>query len=139
MNFDVNTNDCGHALQVTYSWPSYAYNCDEMFRKEGDYSTFVNPLHPKFCAVEKALESVRNNFEEAPQGMIEVTLPVNVQLDPATWKKYFNKKTDGTLLVFFEFLCARNDYIIKKKRKNNDIRVAALKKNCEQKLIPQIL
>lgn len=117
IDFDVILRDDSHVLQVSYSWPQYSYSCEEMFKKEWENRPFVDQLHPKYQAVEKALESVRENFEDAPQGKIEVTLPTNVQLDPSTWKNYANKKTDGMLLVFFEFLCARSDYIIKKKEK----------------------
>lgn len=117
IDFDVVTVDNNHVLKITYTWPIYAYNVSEMFKREGDNETFVNKLHPKFLAVEKALENVRENIEDAPQGVIDIVLPANIQLDPGTWNNYFNRKSDGTLLFFFEFLCVRTDYIIKKREK----------------------
>lgn len=88
-----------------------------MFKLEGSRDTFVNKLHPKLLAAEKALECLRENIEDAPQGIIEIKLPANIQLDPGTWKNYINKKSDGTVFIFFEFLCFRSDYIIKKTEK----------------------
>lgn len=118
IDFDVTTVDNFQVLKVTYEWPLYSYSGSEMFKKEGSAATFVNKLHPKFLAVEKALEDVRENFEEAPIGTIETKLPATIQMDPSSWKNYFNKKGDGTLLVFFEFLCIRSDYIIKMTEKS---------------------
>ena len=95
-----------------------SFNVTEMFKKDGAALTFVDKMHPKFLATEMALQAVRENFEEAPLGTIEVKLPVSVQIEPSTWSKYFNKKKDGTLLVFFEFQCIRDDYIISKAEKS---------------------
>lgn len=118
INFDViqTENDC--ILKITYNWPAASFSASEMFKKEGAEDTFVNKLHPKFLAAENALETYRENFEDAPLGIIEVKLPASVQLEPNTLQQYYNKKKDGTLLVFFEFLCHRNDYIIKKTEKS---------------------
>lgn len=68
--------------------------------------TFVNKMHPKFLAVESALQAVRDNFQQAPLASIEISLRALVQTEPSSWSKYFNKKSDGTLIVFLELPCS---------------------------------
>lgn len=118
VDFDVLQGVQEQTLKITYQWPQSSFNVTEMFKKEGAALTFVDKMHPKFLATDMALQAVRENFEEAPLGTIEVKLPVAVQMEPSTWSKYFNKKKDGTLLVFFEFQCIRDDYIISKAEKS---------------------
>lgn len=118
VDFDVVIEDNRQVLKVTYDWPVYSYKAEDMFTKEGTKTTFVNKLHPKFLAVDKALENVRENFEDAPKGTIDVFLPFTIQMDPGSWTYYNNKKADGTNLLFFEFKCVRSDYVIKKKEKS---------------------
>lgn len=89
-----------------------------MFKKDGANETFISKMDPRYLSTAKALKSFRSNFEEAPVGSIEITLPTTVQKEPSTWKKSFNKKADGTLTVFLEFLCHREDYIISKSEKS---------------------
>lgn len=115
---DVVIEDNHHVLKILCNWPTYSYKAEEMFTKEGANVTFVNKLHPKFLAIDKALESVRENFEDSSQGTIDILLPSTIQMDPASWKYYNNTKTDGTNLLFFEFLCVRSDYNIKKAEKS---------------------
>lgn len=119
VEFDVVTSgDDEQLLKITYLWPKSSFDVSEMFKKDGIAEPFVNKMHPKFLSTELALQAVRENFEEAPVGTIEVKLPVAVQVEPSTWKQYFNKKNNGNLLVFFEFLCHRNEYVIKKAEKS---------------------
>lgn len=118
LNFDIVAVDNDHVLKVTYSWPVDSYDIKKMFSLENDRRPFVNELHPKFLAVEKALQSVRENIEDAPSGTIDVKLPENVQMDPSTWNNYHNRKSDGTLLAFFEIPVARSEYVIKKTEKS---------------------
>lgn len=118
IDFDLLEAENSQLLKVTYGWPRSSFVVSEIFKRDGSANTFINKLHPMYAATEKALEDLRENFEEAPIGIIEVKLPALVQAEPNTWKKSFNKKADGTLLVFLEFVCHRNDYIISKSEKS---------------------
>lgn len=105
-------------LKVTYAWPRSSFVVSEIFKRDGSATTFISKMHPMYASTEKALEELRENFEDAPIGTIEIKLPARVQLEPNTWKKSFNKKADGTLLVYLELLCHRGDYIISKSEKS---------------------
>lgn len=114
IDFDIFQTENGQTLKISYEWPRSSFMVSEMFKRDGCADIFVNKMHPKFLSTEKALETVRENFEVSPIGVLEIKLPTLVQLEPSTWKKTFNKKADGTLIVFFEFLCHRDEYIISK-------------------------
>lgn len=107
----------GPTLKVTYGWPSTMFQVESIFKNDENQEMIIPILHPKIVAVETALKLYRSNMEEAPVGYINVKLPVQVQMDPSTWSKSFNKKADGTVIVFFEFVCIRNDYVISKVEK----------------------
>lgn len=68
-------------------------------------------------AVEKALEQYRQNMADSPVAAIEITLPVEVNMDPKTWVKRCNKKKDGGAVVFIELECKRKGYVIAKDEK----------------------
>lgn len=59
IDFDVGPVENFQVLKVTYEWSLYSYSGAVMFKKDGRAVTFVSELHPKFLAVEKALEGVR--------------------------------------------------------------------------------
>lgn len=118
IDFDVIQSGDVQTLKISYAWPNASYIADEMFKKDYQNQTFIPKMHPKFLSTEQALQSVRENFEDAPVGCIEITLPTKVQLEPTSWKKTFNKKDDGTLIVFFEFDCLRDEYTISKTEKS---------------------
>lgn len=99
------------------TWPKSSYTCEDMFTRDAARS-IISKLDPKYVAIEKVLESFRSNMEDAPLGTIDIKLPSAVLLDPSTWRNYNNKKQDGTLLVFWEFMCARSEYAIKKSEKS---------------------
>lgn len=105
INFDFleSTEGDEPTLKVTYHWPSLMYNVDAMFTKGNEEEMFVSKHHPKVLAVEKTVQQFRQNIEDAPVGHIEIKLPVHVQMDPSTWIKTFNKKSDGTIIVFSNF------------------------------------
>lgn len=72
--------------------------------------------YPKKLAIENALESVRNNIEEAPEGIITVPLPAKINSDPSSWEKRFEKNNDGNIILHFE--CIRREYNIKSSTKS---------------------
>lgn len=118
IDFDITATENGQLLKISYEWPRSSFMLTEMFKRDGCQETFISKIHPKFLSTEKALEAVRAHVEDAPVGAIEIKLPTLVQMEPSTWTKTFNKKADGTLLVFFEFLCYRDEYIISKAEKS---------------------
>lgn len=118
IDFDIDETENGQVLRVTYPWPDSSYKASEMFKRDANEETFIGKMHPKFLATEKALMAVREHIDDAPVGTIEVKLPIKVQREPNTWKKEFNKKKDGTLLVFLEFESHRESSIISKDEKS---------------------
>lgn len=105
-------------LKITYHWPSTMYDVGSMFKNDKDKTMLFAKYHPKVLAVDNALKLYRENIEDAPVGHIQVKLPVEVQMDPKTWIKNYNKKSDGSVIVFFEFICIRRDYVITKTEKS---------------------
>lgn len=110
-------NSLDQILKVTYNWPTSMYNVESMFTDDATKNMLVARIDPKVIAVEDALKQYRANMEEAPTATIEIKLPVEVKIDPTTWTKTFNKKTDGGIVVFLEFECIRKDYAIFKSEK----------------------
>lgn len=119
ITFDVIESNDGPepTLKIKYEWPTQMFDTNSMFKRDSEEEMFVNKLHPKVLAVENALKKIRANMEDAPVGLIEVKLPVAIQMDPEAWTQQFNKKKDGNIIVIFEFLCIRNEYTIKKTEK----------------------
>lgn len=104
-------------LKVKYDWPISMYNVDSMFFDDNAGAMIVSKIDPKAIAVEEALKKYRLNVEDAPTASMEVKLPAEVKIDPTTWKKTFNKKENGGIVVFLEFECVRKEYNICKSEK----------------------
>lgn len=75
-----------------------------MFKNDIDGQMIASQNHPKVQAIERALQQFRGNMEDAPVATIKVKLPIEVESDPATWTKTFNRKNDGNVIVFIRFI-----------------------------------
>lgn len=113
INIDVIVKDGGpeQTLLVTYNWPISMYDVSSMFKKDGGGRALAEIGDPIVQAIEKELKKY------PPVATIKVKLPVEVNCDPSSWKKMFNKKADGGVIVFLEFDCIRKEYAISKDEK----------------------
>lgn len=108
IDFDIIEEDISQYLLVSYEWPQHLYNSDQLFTKEE--KPIVPLLHPKVIAVDKALQTVRSNIEDAPVYRLRVLLPAKVKEDIQTWKKEYIKRKNGATTVFLEFHCVDTQY-----------------------------
>ncbi|KAJ6622267.1 hypothetical protein Bhyg_17113 [Pseudolycoriella hygida] len=104
----------GQICKFSYNWPIAMYNLKSMFQNDRNGCMLVDEIYPKAIAIDAALKQYRENMEDAPKATIEIKLPVEVKPDPTTWKKTFNKKQDGGVVIFLEFECIRKDFAILK-------------------------
>jgi hypothetical protein len=59
----------------------------------------LQQYHPEVVALQAELEKFREKVDEAPKGLIEVSLPITVQTDTVTWTKDGIKRDDGSLVL----------------------------------------
>lgn len=113
LNVDLVVEDNGpeQTLVATYNWPASMYDVTSMFKDDATDTMIAIEGEPDVQAVEKALQQFRSNMEDAPIATVKVKLPVEVKSDPTTWKKSFNKKDDGGIIVFLTFERVRKEYV----------------------------
>ena len=69
--------------------------------------------HPKVVALQAELEKFREKVDEAPKGVIEISIPITVQTDTATWTKDGIKRDDGSLVLMVELQAYQKTYTVK--------------------------
>lgn len=108
-NVQIELNNDGTILTMTYNWAKAWYNATNLFSK------FVTAKeltmhHPKVLAVENALEKCRLRMDSAPESTMTIKLPIKVQTAPETWKKNGIARDDGMQIVMVEFIGYVKDY-----------------------------
>lgn len=110
-NFNFEIGEDGETVKLNFEWPNPMFNIGDIFKEisaEG-----VPNYHPKYLALENALEGVRSYVDEKPQGSIEVKLPLPVQNLSSTWtKKLINSK--GCTVLYLELTGFQTKYVVKK-------------------------
>uniref|UniRef100_A0A336MIB5 CSON015150 protein n=1 Tax=Culicoides sonorensis TaxID=179676 RepID=A0A336MIB5_CULSO len=115
INFDIVKENNHQVFKINYSWPTMMFDTEKMFTSNGEM--LWPKLHPMVTGMETALMGVRRNIDEAPQGSISVTLPVEVNTNPESWIKKSNKSKDGAMVFFIIFECLENEYAVSSKSK----------------------
>jgi len=89
--------------RITYSWPKLAYDFDALFAREIKLGT-VPSCHPKILALKKDLEKHRDSPDEAPKGVMMLTLPIRVQTDLSSISRKDKRDSNGTHLLIIELM-----------------------------------
>lgn len=112
----VEESDGRQILKAVHSWPTSMFKSTEMFVKPNGETLFPS-IHPIVLALENALMNVRETKEDSPYGVISVKLPAEVNPEPKTWVKKFNKMDNGSIVLFLILICKENDYAVSKNDK----------------------
>lgn len=119
VNIDIVSGADGsrQTLKIEYEWPTSMHDMTPMFFNE-EYDEMIDEVSsPRVQAIEKALEEYRKNVEDAPVAKMELKLPIEVDTNPHTWTKAYNKKSDGGVIMYLEFNAIRKSYTIPKNEK----------------------
>lgn len=119
VNIDVISNPEGteQTLKIEYAWPKSMHDMSTMFFDDEMDEMMYDISTPRVQAVENALKAYRKNVEEAPVAKMELKLPIEVDANPQTWAKTYNKKADGGVVMYLEFNAIRKNYSIAKNEK----------------------
>lgn len=113
-NYSFDISEDGESVKLFFDWPKPMYNVEDIF-KAFPSETIPN-FHPKYVALENALETVRGNVDEKPKGSVEVKLPIPVQNVSSTWtKKLIESK--GCTLLYLELYGFQTKYAVKNNEK----------------------
>lgn len=111
-NLKVELHDDGVGVSIKYFWPKIMYNVDDLFRKKLRMPGF-HQYHPMILCFKNELAQVRKKIDVAPDGIIKVVLPVQVQTAIGSWEKWGEKREDGSQVVLASFSCFIKDYVKK--------------------------
>lgn len=102
--------------RIEYRWPSIAYNIEEIFAKE-IANKIIPSCHPKILALKADLQNTRDCIDEAPKGMMELSLPISVQTVANSVKRMGKVKENGSLTLIVELSAYQNAYTVKQEDK----------------------
>lgn len=113
-NFSFELSEDGETVKLFFEWPKPMYNVGEIF----NFFPMDNipNYHPKYLALENALEVVRSSVDDKPRGSIDIKLPIPVQNLSSTWtKKQIDK--DGCTMLYLELSGFQTKYAVKNEEK----------------------
>lgn len=92
-NVKFSLNENGTKAFVKFSWASAMYDPNILFRKFIE-SKAITHYHPKILAIKSELEKSRKSINEVPHGVIEITLPFQVQTEISSIEKHGVRTTE---------------------------------------------
>lgn len=107
------TEDC-RKIKIYFEWPNGMFTIKDIFKS---FDPPVPNYHPRYLALENALERYRKSLDTIPNGVIHVRLPIPVQNISSTWFKKLINTDGGSLIVFIELTGYQKQYTIKKEDK----------------------
>lgn len=119
VNIDVVPSADGpeQTLKIEYPWPKSMYDMSSMFYDDENEDMLYEVSSPRVQCIKSALKDCREKVENAPVAKMQLKLPIEVDTNPQTWTKTYNKKADGGVILYLEFNAIRKSYAIAKDEK----------------------
>lgn len=103
--------DDGRGAVIRYFWPGSMYDVKDLFKKQLDQKTLTTQ-HAMIACFKAGLAESRKRIDFAPAASMKVSLPMQVQKVPGTWKKWGIIRDDGTQVLICVFSGLVTEYII---------------------------
>lgn len=97
---------------LSYTWPNALTDTDLLFSKS--LQDGIDKNHPAVMAVKTNYENYRCNVDAKPRCVMEITSPIEVITDSATWKKRTVRTPDGGQVIMLTLQGLQNLYTLKK-------------------------
>lgn len=106
----VRLSDDGLIATVVYTWPDTMYNVRDLFKRQLKNPAF-QIYHPMVVAFNAGLEKSRKRVGTAPLSSVKVYLPIKVQTDETSWKRWGEKRDNGAHVLLVEFTGHVTEYV----------------------------
>ena len=110
----LGTGPATTTASITYKWPKVMYHVESLFESAIRDKT-LSPTDAKIVALKLELENNRDHIETAPQGYMELSLPIPVQTAGEAVNYRCAKNNEGDIVLIADLCAFHTSYTVKKK------------------------
>lgn len=107
----VEVADQGRMAIIRYQWTKSMYDVKDLFKVQLERGEFSSQ-HALISCFKAGLAESRKRIDFAPVSTMKVSLPIQVQKVPDTWKKWGIFREDGTQVLICIFSAIATEYVI---------------------------